>query len=114
MRTISAELRVDSRGNLVVAEGLEAAVEHILQRVRFTRGEWFLDNLAGVPYFEEIFGQPYQEGLAARVIATEVEGLEDVNSVEVVSSSLAEDRRSLHLVLRVNTSFGEVIVEEDI
>lgn len=32
----------------------EAIAQHILIRLRFVRGEWFLDDSIGVPYFEKV------------------------------------------------------------
>lgn len=41
-------------GNLVFVEGTHAAAQDLLTRLRFRRGEWFLDVREGVPWFEEI------------------------------------------------------------
>ena len=114
-RTIGGDLAVDGRGNLVIEQGLEAVRQRVLQRLHFVRGEWFLSESDGVPYYQDIFGQPYGEGLAARVIASEVSNVAGVDNVEVVSSFLdSAGRRLLHLVLRVETSFGPLTIEADL
>ena len=41
----------------LVEEGAET-VQHVRTRLLFYRGEWFLDTLAGTPWFQEIFTKP--------------------------------------------------------
>ena len=114
-RTMGGDLSVDRRGNLVIEQGLEAVRQRVLQRLHFVRGEWFLSDTEGVPYYQEMFAQPYSEGLAARVIASEVSNVAGVDNVEVVSSSLdSAGRRLLHLVLRIETDFGQLTIEADL
>ena len=114
-RTIGGDLSVDAHGNLVIEQGLEAVRQRVLQHLHFVRGEWFLSDSEGVPYYQELFNQPYDEGLAGRVIASEVSNVAGVDNVEVVSSFLdSARRRLLHLVLSVETSFGPLTIEADL
>ena len=113
-RTISGDLSLDRHGNLVMEQGLEAVRQRVVQRLHFVRGEWFLSDTEGVPYYQELFGQPYSEGLAARVIASEISRVAGVDNVEVVSASLdSAGRRLLRLALRIETDLGQLIIEED-
>ena len=112
-RTIGGDLSVDGRGNLVIEQGLEAVRQRVLQRLHFVRGEWFLSDTEGIPYYQELFGQPYNEGLAARVISSEVLRVAGVANVEVISASLAPGRL-LHLALRIEANFGQLTIEEEI
>ena len=113
-RTINGDLSVDRHGNLVIEQGLEAVRQRVVQRLHFVRGEWFLSDTQGVPYYQELFGQPYNEGLAARVIASEVLKVTGVVNAEVVSTALdSTGGRLLRLELRIETGFGQLIIEED-
>ena len=112
-RTMGGDLSVDRRGNLVIEQGLEAVRQRVSQRLHFVRGEWFLSDTEGVPYYQEMFAQPYSEGLAARVISSEVLRVAGVANVEVVSASLAPGRL-LHLALRIETDFGQLTIEADL
>ena len=106
---------MDGRGNLVIEQGLEAVRQRVLQRLHFVRGEWFLSESDGVPYYQDIFDQPYGEGLAARMIASEVLKVSGVDNVEVVSASLdSAGRRLLRLELRIETDFGQLTIEADL
>ena len=40
----------DTRGNLVLATGLQYAQQRVLEFLRFQSGEWFLNKSLGVPY----------------------------------------------------------------
>lgn len=39
---------------LVLLEGVELIEQRLRQRLKFFRGEWYLDTSQGVPYFQEI------------------------------------------------------------
>ena len=113
-RTVTADLHLDSLGNLVMEEGLEAVRQRILQRLRFARGEWFLEPEEGVPYFDVIFTEGFDAGLVAQVIVAELSRIPSVDSIEVVSATLDPPTRRTHLVLHLQTSLGDMVVEEDI
>lgn len=112
-RTIDGVLSLDRHGNLAIVQGIEAVRQRVLQRLHFVRGEWFLSDTEGIPYYQELFGQPYNEGLAARVISSEILRVAGVANVEVVSASLAPGRL-LHLALRIETDFGQLTIEEEL
>ena len=40
---------------LELVDGTDAIAQHLLIRLRFVKGEYFLDTRLGVPYFEDIF-----------------------------------------------------------
>ena len=63
-----------------IAEDEEALRQRCIQRARLWRGEWFLDTSVGVPYIEEVV-RVRPEGLAAGIVATEVQRVEGVQSV---------------------------------
>ncbi len=41
-------------GDLVLTSLADAVKQHLLQRLRTFRGEWFLDFSIGIPYFQNI------------------------------------------------------------
>lgn len=43
-----------SSGDMVYLTGNEAIAQHVLVRLRFFSGEWFLDTRIGIPYFQQI------------------------------------------------------------
>ena len=110
MRTISAA--DDLLDQFAVVEGLEATRQRVIQHLRFTVSEWFLDSDQGIPYFDGLFADNSSPELAAQLIAAEVLGVEDVTDVAVVRAVLDPLTRRLSLELRVSTVHGQVTVAE--
>ena len=109
MSTISAV--DDLLDGFAVVDGLEATRQRVIQHLRFTLGEWFLDSDQGIPYFDGLFAGGSPE-FAAQLIAAEVLGVEDVTDVVVVRAVLDPLTRRLSLEFRVSTVHGQVTVSE--
>lgn len=59
-----SDIKLDNTGDIVFEHGDLAFVEdddairqHLLVRLRFFRGEWFLNVLEGMPYFERVLAK---------------------------------------------------------
>lgn len=44
-----------STGNLTFVRGVDAVAQHLKIRLRFVKGEWFLDQRVGIPYRSQIW-----------------------------------------------------------
>ena len=110
MRTISAV--DDLLDGFAVVEGFEATRQRVIQHLRFTLSEWFLDSDQGIPYLDGLFADNSSPELAAQLIAAEVLGVEDVTDVAVVRAVLDSVSRKLSLELRVSTVNGQVTIAE--
>lgn len=44
-----------STDDLVFISGADAVAQHLKIRLRFVRGEWFLDQRVGIPYYSQIW-----------------------------------------------------------
>ena len=101
------DLRLDSKGNIAIVDGLESVRQRIIQRLLFWRGEWFLDTNAGVPYREAIFRNFRSAGLAGAVIGEQIERVEDVTGTADVEVTIDPDTRSARYDTNsVSTIFG--------
>lgn len=67
--------------NFRVADGLESVIQRVLQRLRFFRGSWFLNALAGVPHLSDVFGHQFDPTLAERTLTDAILSVDDVESV---------------------------------
>lgn len=111
MITISMPEQVDENGNLlgyadlsVEGDDLELVEDTVsldqrcVQRLRWFSGEWFLRADGGIPYFEQIFVRPVDEGLVAVVLSDALMQIDDVESVEVEEISLNQSERDRRLL----------------
>lgn len=81
-------------GDLVLARGTVATQQEVLVRMRFIRGEWFLDILAGVPYLEQVLTKPPNRERAQAVLAQAIAEAQGVARVDEVSVAyVGADRR---------------------
>ncbi len=105
---------VIENGDLVIVEGLAAIGQHVAMRLRSYKGEWFLDQNAGVPYFQEVLekGTP-----AARIraifqrIILETDGIISVNSMTLDYDASA---RTLVVDFAATTTLGPLESVEEI
>ena len=92
-----ADLAVDT-GDLELVEDTVSLDQRCVQRLRWFSGEWFLRSDGGIPYFEQIFVRPVDEGLVAVVLSDALMQIDDVESVEVEEISLNQSERDRRLL----------------
>lgn len=115
------DLLIDQEvGDLVFANGYtlttsdEANVvaQRIYIHLRTFKGEWFMDTLYGVPWFE-IFGKKnITKGSVDRILQEEVYKVEGVREVVAWESSLNNQSRNYQVTFSVRTERG--LVTDDI
>jgi hypothetical protein len=86
------DLMLDSSGSLVMATDNEAIGQHVKQRLLFYRGEWFLDTLAGTPWFQNVFVRPHNQMVIESVIKREI--LDTPGIAELTSFQINIDERT--------------------
>lgn len=94
----TGDLYFDGDGNLVTVTGARAVQEHAVQRVKTFEGEWFLDITAGLPWWQRILGQQFDEALAEAIVKAEVFGTQGVT--EITSFSVNFDRMARVINIR--------------
>jgi hypothetical protein len=99
---------VIENGDLVLTTGQEAIKQHILQRLKSYRGEWFLNIEDGVPYFQDILKKnpnPRAVDGALKVAIVETPGVTELTSFDLKYDTLT---RGLKLSFSCNTISGSV------
>lgn len=90
-------------------DGMEAFIQRLKIKLMFFKGEWFLNQNFGIPYFDEIFGKSTNSKDAAdnvfKVAITETEGVESLTNY---SSIFTPQTREFSLSFSVIYN-GEVI-----
>jgi hypothetical protein len=102
---------LDASGNLVMVTDAEAIGQHIRQRLKFWKGEWFLNEDAGVDWTRYVLGRPPQEQtIAEAVIKREI--LATPGVVEILEFDAVYDRQSRGLRVdrcQVATVFDDLL-----
>lgn len=100
------DLRLTPRGDLELADGLEDIRQRVIERLRFWRGEWYLDLTDGVPYLQDVFTRPITADLSARIITEQIRSVRGVTGVrDVVAELQTVDRRLIYSAI-VDTVYG--------
>ena len=108
-RTLSAGTDISSTFALI--EGVESVRQRVGQRLRLHRGEWFLQAVRGVPWFDEVLrGSP---GLAQAIIEDEIRQVHGVTNVSNVQVQFDRSTRRVSISADVETQFGPMQVSED-
>ena len=105
------DIHFDAAGGLVMAVDETAIGQHVRQRLKFWRGEWFLDTQAGVDWRGEVFSlRSDQAGLADAVIKAEVAGTPGVEAIEEYSARYDRASRGIRVDrLRIRVSTGQTV-----
>ncbi len=54
INTTNGDLEIGDDGDLIIIDGIDAIAQHLRIRFNFFFGEWFLNRLLGVRWFEEV------------------------------------------------------------
>jgi hypothetical protein len=103
--TATGDLIIDEQGIRFIS-GIPAVAQLIGIALRLFRGEWFMNEEAGVPWFQDILGQKYDEAMLRRRLSDEILTLPPVQSISLLS--IARDAAA-----RTVTVSGEVVVAFD-
>lgn len=92
-------------GQLVLVSGVEAIAQDIRTRLRWFRGEWFLDARTGFPWFERVLGQKVTERVVELLLRRAIGTTPGVTRIATLRVSI--DRRSREL----QATFSAVAVD---
>lgn len=91
------DVYLGSTNELVLVRGAHAVGQHVRQRLKTFKGEWFLDTEAGVPWLEQIMGKRYDPALAEAVVKAEILNTHAVTEITSFSVSFDYDLRNLDI-----------------
>lgn len=81
---IVGDIYLDANGHTRMTATLREEVQQLLwQRFSFFKGEWFLDPLAGVPWFQSILGVKNSDDIVAGILSrviTSCPGVAKINA----------------------------------
>jgi hypothetical protein len=72
-------------GNLVVSSGHDAVRQAVNYRLLFFRGEWFMDENEGMPYWSDIFIKNPNLPAIREITRAKIAGTPGIDSVQSIS-----------------------------
>lgn len=99
---------VISKGDLAGVYESDAIVQDIKQYMQLFKGEWYLDQTAGVPYWEKVFVANPDLGALNAMFKSELEKVAGVRSVKSLSLNFKKATRELVVNFTVDTDNGEL------
>jgi len=103
-----------SRGGLATVTGVDAIRQSLTIRLRFYKGEWFLDPAIGVPYFESILVKnpriPEVQSILRQVILT----TPGVTGLERFDFTFDAARRTARLRFTASSTSGPVVFDREL
>lgn len=93
-----------------IIDGIESVRQRVEQRLKFFRGEWFLDTSKGTPWFQDVLIRPVSAALSAAIITKAIQSVTDVTSVNNVIAEIDPATRKMSYTARVQTIFGSFTV----
>lgn len=109
----NGDLEIGADGDLIIVTGIDAIRQHLLIRLQFFRGEWFLDTRLGIPYFEEVLVKAPDLNVVQsllREVIDETPGVIAISSFELDFDGVT---RSLSLDFEALTDEGPLRFTED-
>jgi hypothetical protein len=96
-------------GDLALAYGLDAIAQDVRQALELVRGEWFLDEEAGTPWFEDVLGQKQPNLAIARAsLVSRILGRKGVNELIGFEMDFDNATRELSVSFEASTDLGEL------
>lgn len=108
------DLLLDVEGDLVLTSDLQfstnlnAVAQGIRIRIQTFRGEWFLDLDHGVPYYQDLLGQKFNEVKARSAFRTAIVTAPGVTELTALTVAYEGTTRALQVSWKVRSVFGTI------
>lgn len=101
------DLLIDPDVGFVILTGIEGVKQCVQIRLLLFKGEWFLDLDAGVPYYQEILGEKFNESLLRQRLAEAIKGAPGVKEILSLDVAFTGTTRQVSVTWSIRTVFGD-------
>lgn len=108
------DILLDEDGDIVLDEnglhfvsGLDGIVQAVRYRLSLFRGEWFLNLDVGVPWYDEIIGEHFDEALVRRRVAEAINDVEGIVEITELTAKYDNKTRTISVTWAARTLFGD-------
>ncbi len=103
----TGDLEVLADGTLATVENEAAIAQEIQTRLRWFRGEWFLDTSRGVPYLESVLKKGVTAAAVRVILKKEIETVPGVARASSLDVAIDGRSRLCTITAEVETDLGE-------
>lgn len=96
------------RGDLAMVSGVEEIAQRLRIRLRLFLGEWFLDEAAGVPYWEQILGSKIGKPALLSIFREQLLACPGVLEVTSIDADMGAGSRDVRLTFTASTEVGDL------
>jgi hypothetical protein len=96
--------------DLSLVAGADEVAQHLGVGLRLFRGEWYLDDTAGVPYYQSFFVAGPNTRTIETTLRQEIQGDPDVDSLSEFGLELDRLTRKLYVSFIAESTYGDVEV----
>ncbi len=100
---------VFENGDLAFSTGVEAVGQAIRFKLQLLQGEWFLDETAGTPWFQNVLGQKFGLDLMRSLFYGLVISVDEVERIERLGVEFDSATRGVFVSYIVVTTFGDTL-----
>ena len=118
LKTDPISFRFDvATGELVVTDTLQfssggtGVAQAIRHRLRLVKGEWFANLDAGVPYYEDVLGQKFDEARVRAAFRDEILAAPGVKELTSIVAVYDGPTRTVTVTWEVETEFGDTVAD---
>lgn len=102
------------KGDLVLADGIEAIEQHLRIRLHMFKGEWFLDQKVGMPYLEKILVKNPNLAAVSGIFRKAILTTPGVIGIDALSLNLNRGTRRLAVTFKAKTTVGPLEYAEEV
>lgn len=114
LETDPIDILLDEDGDLVLdgdglhfVSGLAAVVQGIRFRLGLFRGEWFLNLDVGVPWYDEVLGEHFDEAHVRQLVADAINDTPGVKEITELTVKFDNKTRLITVTWAATTLFGD-------
>ncbi len=109
--SVTRDMKLDANGSPQFSRGLPAVAQGILIALGMFRGEWFLNLLAGFPYFQSVLGKRYNQIQILALYRAAILAVPGVDHLASLTSSFDSTTRVVTISWEAVAVFGGTVAD---